>query len=277
MRPYSARAWNAAFGVHEPSGSTRTIPRAARSKSRSGGRQMPVRERVHERRIHPAGLVVAQQVHHVAGLPLLVALQPRCEFRGAAVFVVRHRLRPARDVGRAAECAGAELGRGVRLALRHRGRQGLRERRGVGRVAVPSVAGDDVERRPVHVLQRDRGVTDGPSEPLPHRGHRLGEEVAYRSAGGRDRLRHPHRVGEQRHALGQSRFRRPNEPEPAMHPERLHDHIHPGTSRRRLGIQPPRGVLAAGAQLRVFASPPPPGSTSCVTTSVRYRPRTEIR
>ncbi|SIR97829.1 hypothetical protein SAMN05444858_13331 [Micromonospora avicenniae] len=31
VRPYSARAWNAAFGVHEPSGSTRTIPRAARS------------------------------------------------------------------------------------------------------------------------------------------------------------------------------------------------------------------------------------------------------
>ncbi|MEQ4305390.1 hypothetical protein ABNF97_29085 [Plantactinospora sp. B6F1] len=105
-----------------------------------GGRQVPVRERVHECRLHPAGLVVAQQVQDVAGLAILVALQLGGELRGPAVIVVRHRLRRARDVGCAAERAAAELGRGARLALPRRGRQGLRERCGVGRVAVPGVA-----------------------------------------------------------------------------------------------------------------------------------------
>ena len=58
--------------------------------------------------------------------------------------VVRHRFRRARDVGRAAVRAAAELGRRVGLALPHRRRQALREGGGVGRVAVAGVAGDDV-------------------------------------------------------------------------------------------------------------------------------------
>lgn len=39
------------------------------------------------------------------------------------------------------------------------------------------VHGDEVEGRPVHTLERDRGVGDPPAEPLPDERGRLAEEV----------------------------------------------------------------------------------------------------